>query len=41
MLLTIHPSFELGEGVTCVPAASSFNVDKNVSRDKVKDNNVP
>ena len=41
MLLTLHPSFELGKGVTCVPAASSFNADKNVRRDRVKDNDVP
>lgn len=41
MLLTLHPGFELGEGVTCVPAASSFNADKNVRRDRVKDNDVP
>ena len=41
MLLTLHPGFELGKGVTCVPAASSFNADKNVRRDRVKDNDVP
>ena len=41
MLLTIHPGFELGEGVTCVPAASSFNADKNVRQDRVKDNDAP